>query len=208
MNPHHQANEAVHSSVATALLIGTFLDPSKVLSNRNRFETVVYVLRHRNWNSASSMGSSSSSHWGGGGGFLFGGAIRNAVRPAKAPFASLARETNYGSGVASTTSGPVDTSDRVRWLINQQSYNGAWILLDQDLSKLTNGMNLHGFTTTGTYKKNIMTTAVAIAVLESKHDKQRNLWFAIVDKARKYLQREGLSKTEVDALIDEIKDQL
>lgn len=159
---------------------------------------------------------------GSGGGFLFGGAFRSVPNspmkfiqrplPMKEHFSfSDSQAIKRPSAVSTTTAAtikPVDASDRVRWLIDRQSYNGAWIFLDQDIPKFTDGKTFHSFKTNNNHSRNMITTALAISVLESEHSQQSNLWFAIVNKARKYLQSEGLTSDELDQLIDEIKDQL
>jgi hypothetical protein len=103
---------------------------------------------------------------------------------------------------------PLQTSDPVRWLIDQQSFNGVWTFTDQDVAKLTNGKSLDAIQTTVTKDKNALCTALAIALLESKHAGQKNLWFAIAEKGRKALQRTGLSAEQINQLINEISKKL
>lgn len=98
--------------------------------------------------------------------------------------------------------------DPVRWLIDQQSFNGAWNLTAQDVKTLTNGKSLDTLQTTVTKDTNTLSTALAIALLESKYASQKNLWFAIAEKGRKQLQRSGLSTGQITQLIDEITKQL
>jgi hypothetical protein len=42
------------------------------------------------------------------------------------------------------------STDPVRWLVDQQSFNGAWLLNDKDIEKLTNGKSLSTFESTVT----------------------------------------------------------
>lgn len=107
-----------------------------------------------------------------------------------------------------TTTAPGTKVDLVRWLIDQQSFNGAWSLNDADVLRLTNEKPLNAIKVTGVRKQEVVTTALAIAVLESNYQNDRSLWFAVVEKGRKQLLREGLTKGEVEALINEIKKQL
>ena len=86
---------------------------------------------------------------------------------------------------STTTTRSLLSTDPVRWLIDQQSFNGAWLLNNQDIEKLTNGKSLSVFQSTVTNNNDALTTAVAIAVLESKHADQKLLWNALVEKARK-----------------------
>lgn len=107
-----------------------------------------------------------------------------------------------------TTTSSLLSIDPVRWLIDQQSFNGAWLLNDRDIEKLTNGKSLSTFTSTVTKSKDALTTALAIAVLESKYADQKNLWYAVVAKGRKQLHSFGLNDAQVDTLINEIKNNL
>jgi len=100
------------------------------------------------------------------------------------------------------------SNDPVRWLIDQQSFNGAWVLNEKDIQKLTNGKSLSVFQSTVTNTKEALTTALAIAVLESKYADQKNLWSAVVGKARKRLSNFGLADNQVNILINEIKSKL
>ena len=103
---------------------------------------------------------------------------------------------------------PYQSNDPVRWLIDRQSFNGAWTFDDQEVSQLTHGKSFSSIKTTGNRSRDVVTTALAIAVLESKHGSERSLWQTVADKARKQLERQGLSKDQINALIDEIKNQL
>ena len=96
----------------------------------------------------------------------------------------------------------------VRWFIDRQSSNGAWILDDQQVVQITGGKSFNSITVTGNRSRDVITTALAIAVLESKYNDQKRSWKAAVSKARKQLEREGLSYQEANALIDEIKSQI
>jgi hypothetical protein len=100
------------------------------------------------------------------------------------------------------------STDPVRWLIDQQSFNGAWLIDEDDIKKLTNGKPLNTFQSTVTKTKDALTTALAIAVLESKYADQKNLWNAVVRKGRKQLNTFGLSDDQVNILINEIKAKL
>jgi len=96
----------------------------------------------------------------------------------------------------------------VQWFIERQSFNGAWVLNDTDVSQINRGKSLNSITVTGDRSRHVITTALAIAVLESKYNDQMRLWQAAVSKARKQLEREGLTYQEANALIDEIKSQI
>ena len=98
--------------------------------------------------------------------------------------------------------------DRVRWLIDQQSFNGAWVFSEQDVLTLNNQKPFDAFKSTVSQAKEALHTALAIVVLESRHADQKNLWNAIVHKGRKQLQSSGLTVAQVNRLIDEIKKQL
>ncbi|CAF1412354.1 unnamed protein product, partial [Didymodactylos carnosus] len=110
--------------------------------------------------------------------------------------------------VATTTTASLLTTDPVRWLIDQQSFNGAWILSEKDVKTLTDGKSLDTFKSTISEAKDTLTTALAIAVLELKYAAQKNLWYGIVEKGRKQLYSFGLSNDQVNALINEIKNKL
>jgi hypothetical protein len=109
---------------------------------------------------------------------------------------------------ATTTATTQLATDPVRWLIDQQSFNGAWLLNENDIAKLTKGKSLSVFQSTVTNTREALTTALAIAVLESKHADQKNLWNAVVGKARKRLSNLGLTDNQVYTLINEIKSKL
>jgi hypothetical protein len=110
--------------------------------------------------------------------------------------------------VSTTTTSSLLSTDPVRWLIDQQSFNGEWLLNEKDIEKLTNGKSLSTFQSTVTKTKDALTTALAIAVLESKYADQKNLWNAVVGKGRKRLHSFGLSNDQVNLLINEIKSKL
>ena len=110
--------------------------------------------------------------------------------------------------LASTPKPDTLSSDPVRWLIDQQSFDGAWILTPEHVLKLTNGKSLQSFQSTITQSNDVLTTALAIAILESKHSSQKTLWFAVAEKSRQQLLRYGLTKDQAKALIDEIKVKL
>ncbi|CAF4944634.1 unnamed protein product [Rotaria sp. Silwood1] len=113
-----------------------------------------------------------------------------------------------GASVTTSTISSLLSTDPVRWLIDQQSFNGAWLLNESDIEKLTNGKSLSTFQSTVIKNKDTLTTALAIAVLELKYPKQKNLWFAVVDKGRKRLDSFGLTNDQITRLIDEIKNKL
>ncbi|CAF2826685.1 unnamed protein product [Rotaria sp. Silwood2] len=100
------------------------------------------------------------------------------------------------------------STDPVRWLIDQQSFNGAWLLNENDIKKLTNGKSLSTFISNVTKDKDALTTALAIAILELKHADQKNLWYGVVEKGRKRLSGFGLSSDQINLLINEIKNKL
>ncbi len=121
---------------------------------------------------------------------------------------TAASQYDSGSVLTTTTTSSLLSTDPARWLIDQQSFNGAWLLNDRDIEKLTNGKSLSTFTSTVTKSKDALTTALAIAVLESKYANQKNLWYAVVAKGRKQLHSFGLNDAQVDTLINEIKNNL
>jgi hypothetical protein len=110
--------------------------------------------------------------------------------------------------VSTSTSSTLLSTDPVRWFIDQQSFNGAWLLNEKDIEKLTGGKSLSTFQSTVTKTKDALTTALAIAVLESKYADQKNLWNAVARKGRKQLHSFGLSDDQVNILINEIKSKL
>ncbi|CAF3071487.1 unnamed protein product [Rotaria sp. Silwood2] len=103
---------------------------------------------------------------------------------------------------------PSANTDSVRWLIDQQSFNGAWILTDDQVQQLTGGKSWTYFKSKANQDKDVITTALAIALLESQHVKQKNLWFMVADKGRRRLLDFGLNKNEIDLLINEIRSKL
>ena len=99
--------------------------------------------------------------------------------------------------------------DTVRWLISQQKFNGAWTFSEDDVLQLTNNKPFDSFVLPQVgQSKEVLHIALAIAVLESRHANQKNLWNAIVEKARTRLQTLGLSVEQVHMLTDAIKNQL
>ncbi|CAF0794617.1 unnamed protein product [Adineta ricciae] len=110
--------------------------------------------------------------------------------------------------VPTTTPGTSLSYDPVRWLIRQQSFNGLWKLSDSDIRTLTSGKELSAFSSSVTQNRDALSTALVIAVLESKHGQESNLWSAVVSKGRKQLLALGLNSSEVNLLIGEIKQQL
>jgi hypothetical protein len=116
---------------------------------------------------------------------------------------------NYDdSKSVSTTTTTSLSADPVRWLIDQQSFDGAWLLNYEGIEKLTNGKSLSTFQSTVTKNKDALTTALAIAVLESNYADQKQLWNAVVAKGRKRLNSFGLSDDQINTLINEIKSKL
>jgi hypothetical protein len=110
--------------------------------------------------------------------------------------------------VSTTTTSSLLSFDPVRWLVDQHSFNGAWILNEQDIQKLTNGKLLTTFESTITKNKDALTTALAIALLEMKYADQTTLWYRLVEKGRKQLNSYGLNNDQINALINEIKNKL
>jgi hypothetical protein len=98
--------------------------------------------------------------------------------------------------------------DYVRWLINKQSFNGAWKLTDSDIQELTGGKTIETFKSNIIDMDDAITTAIVIAVLESKYADQQDLWYAVVDKARQQMINFGLTQDKVDLLITGIKNKL
>ncbi|CAF0932997.1 unnamed protein product [Rotaria sordida] len=90
----------------------------------------------------------------------------------------------------------------------EQSFNGAWQLTDDDIQLLTGGKTMATFKSNISDMEDIITTAIAIAVLESKYASQQDLWHAVVDKARQQMINFGLTQDNVDLLINEIKNKL
>lgn len=100
------------------------------------------------------------------------------------------------------------SGNRVRQLIEQQSFDGAWILTDDEVKQLTTGRSWTYFVPSISQRKDVITTALVIALLESQHAKQRSLWFMVADKARQQLMNLGLSKNDIDLLLANIKSKL
>ncbi|CAF3411595.1 unnamed protein product [Rotaria sp. Silwood1] len=119
---------------------------------------------------------------------------------------SAQHDSDESSDIATTT--PLLSADPVRWLIDQQSFNGAWLLNENDIRKLTNGKSLSAFISNVTKAKDALTTALAIAILELKHADQKNLWYGVVEKGRKRLSTFGLSNDQINLLINDIKNKL
>lgn len=115
---------------------------------------------------------------------------------------------DFDSEPVTSTARPSVSGDHVRWLIDQQSFNGAWKLQHDDVGKLTNGKSWSAFASRVTRNQDALSTALAIAVLEAKHAGQRTLWTAVVAKGRKHLQTYGLTSSQVDQLINDIKHSL
>jgi hypothetical protein len=96
----------------------------------------------------------------------------------------------------------------VRKLIEQQSFNGAWILTDDQVQQWTGCKSWTCFISTVNQDKDVITTALAIALLESQYVQQKSLWFMVVDKGRRKLLDYRLNKNEIEMLINEIKNKL
>lgn len=101
-----------------------------------------------------------------------------------------------------------EVTDDVRWLISIQSFDGTWILTDDQVARLMNGKSLGNLKITGSFPRDTVTTALAIAVLDLKHADQKVLWATVVDKARKEIIQTGFSDRQIDDLVDEIKAQI
>lgn len=100
------------------------------------------------------------------------------------------------------------STDPVRWLISKQSFNGAWVLSDNEIRILTNQSLKGKLKSTITTDSNALTTAFAIAYLETKQQNQRDLWSTLVNKARKQLVNYGLSQNDIQSLVNEFQTQL
>jgi hypothetical protein len=107
-----------------------------------------------------------------------------------------------------TSGKPSGSSTSARWLIDRQSFNGAWILTDDEVKQLTGGKSWTYFISNVSKDKDVITTALVIALLESQHAKQKSLWFMVADKGRRQLSLGGLNKNEIDLLINEIRNKL
>ena len=83
-----------------------------------------------------------------------------------------------------------------------------WSLNESDIGKLTSGKSFSTFQSTLTNNRDALTTALAIAILESKYSNQKTLWSAVVDKGRKQLSNFGLTDDQINLLIDEMKNKL
>ena len=128
---------------------------------------------------------------------------------AAAAVAAPAAVDDYDEDVVPTTTpGTLLSHDPVRWLIRQQSFNGLWKLSDSDIRTLTNGKELSAFSSSVTQNTDALSTALVIAVLESKHGQENNLWSAVVSKGRKQLLALGLNSSEMNLLIEEMKKKL
>ncbi|CAF1628147.1 unnamed protein product [Adineta ricciae] len=127
-------------------------------------------------------------------------------------------ETPLSTTLASTTESIASTSTRistatlstnpVRWLIENQSYNGMWILNDETIKQLTNGKSWVEFKSDMTDNKDIITTSLVIALLELKYADQFALWILMVEKGRHQMINLGFSKDKFELLIKQIKDKL
>ncbi|CAF1303922.1 unnamed protein product [Adineta steineri] len=108
----------------------------------------------------------------------------------------------------STTTSSLLSTDPVRWLVNQQLFSGAWLLNDKEIKMLTKGKTLSTFTSTITQNRDALSTALAVAVLETKYADQKNLWNAVVAKGRKQLENFGVKNDQIDILINDMKKKL
>ena len=135
-------------------------------------------------------------------------------RPSSGAYGDVAYDEADNSYDASSTyqssnsANSLLSTDPVRWLIDQQSFNGAWSLTDVNIRKLTNGKSLSTFRSSLTHNDEALTTALAIAILESKYSSQNTLWNAVVNKGRKRLSSFGLTDGQINSLINEIKNKL
>ena len=100
------------------------------------------------------------------------------------------------------------TKNSVQWLIEHQSYNGMWILNDDDIKQLTKGKSWIQFQSKITDNKDIITTSLVIALLELQYVNQHNLWILLTEKARNQMINLGLNKDNMNSLIKQIKDKL
>ncbi|CAF1285751.1 unnamed protein product [Rotaria magnacalcarata] len=100
------------------------------------------------------------------------------------------------------------SSNLVREFILRQSFNGTWILTDDEVKQFTQGKSWTYFTSSISQDKNVITTALVIALLESQHVKQQSLWFMVAVKGRQQLVLLGLTGNNIDLLINEIKSKL
>ncbi|CAF1043172.1 unnamed protein product [Adineta ricciae] len=99
-------------------------------------------------------------------------------------------------------------TDFIRKLIQQQSFDGAWVLTDDYVKQLTGGKSTSYFMSTINQDKDVTTTALAIALLELRYANQKSLWFMAVDKGRWRLMNYGLSQNKIELLINEVKNKL
>ncbi|UJR07093.1 hypothetical protein I4U23_011381 [Adineta vaga] len=116
--------------------------------------------------------------------------------------------------ITSTTPGPTEnmiaslTVNPVRWLIEHQSYNGLWMLNDNEIKQLTNGKAWTEFKFGISDNKDVITTSLVIALLQLKYANQHSLWIILAEKGRNQMINLGLSKDKIDLLIKQIKDKL
>ena len=104
-----------------------------------------------------------------------------------------------------TTAKSLLFNDPVRWLIDQQSFDGTWKLTETDIENLLPDAVAGTLQSSITKDSTTLTTAFAIAYLESKHPNQKNLWNAVAQKARKLLSSSGLRDYQIKLLINDIK---
>ncbi|CAF1202574.1 unnamed protein product [Adineta ricciae] len=150
-----------------------------------------------------------------------GGFLKNIMRIGTYPVQSFTAEQHvvlsksavkrarkiFEQNVTSTTKNSSLTRNSVQWLIEHQSYNGMWILNDDDIKQLTKGKSWIEFQSTITHNKDIITTSLVIALLESKYADQLNLWILLTEKARNQMINLGLNKDNINSLIQQIKDK-
>lgn len=127
--------------------------------------------------------------------------------PRPSPTFSYSSQIDQYAPTTTTSSKTRLSTDPVRGLIEQQSFDGSWILSDEDIQILTKNTVSSVFQSTITNNRDALTTAFAIAYLESKHSNESNLWKPLVEKARKRLLNYGLKSGDVQKLVEEFQNK-
>jgi hypothetical protein len=111
------------------------------------------------------------------------------------------------SSITEQKTWPSNDQDIVRHLINLQKFDGLWNLNESDIQNLCQ-KPLTSFHSNLSYDSSILTTVVAIIILEIKFNSSKTMWSFIVNKARKRLTELLGDNEKLEQLINEIKHQL
>ncbi|CAF1087603.1 unnamed protein product [Didymodactylos carnosus] len=102
---------------------------------------------------------------------------------------------------------PLNDQDIVRHLINLQKFDGLWNLSGDDIQNLCQ-KPLTSFHSNLSNDSTILTSTIAIVVLETKFNSFRTMWSFIVNKGKKRLMELLGDTGKLEQLINDIKNQL